>query len=205
MRGKRGHPLRRLGQKLGQVLGQDAFDLFLVPAHGGAAFIADLKLGRRIQQSAAAKPPLIGIFGVILIGVEHRKDALPWVAGLRQPQLVKPQPFRMPRLQILVHQIGLGCEVVIKAFLGKYTVEQQGYKSCIALQKLTEKYSPERLEAACSKAFSFTSSPSFKSILSILRSGQDKLPEASKSEEENLSVSQYGFTRGAKYYEGGDE
>ena len=102
-------------------------------------------------------------------------------------------------------KVGPNAAAVIKAFLGKYTVEQQGYKSCIALLKLTEKYSPERLEAACSKAFSFTSSPSFKSILSILRSGQDKLPEASKSEEENLSVSQYGFTRGAKYYEGGDE
>jgi hypothetical protein len=40
----------------------------------------------------------------------------------------------------------------------------------MALLKLTDKYPPQRLEAACSKAFSFTASPSLKSIQSIPRS-----------------------------------
>ena len=54
-------------------------------------------------------------------------------------------------------------------------MEQQGYKSCMALLKLADRYSPQRLEIACRKALSYTTSPSLKSVQSILKSGQDKL------------------------------
>jgi hypothetical protein len=99
-------------------------------------------------------------------------------------------------------KVGPNTTSVIRLFLNRYAVEQQGYKSCMALLKLTDKYPPQRLEAACSKAFSFTASPSLKSIQSILHSGQDKLPE---QEVEKSSTSQYGFTRGAGYYDRRDD
>jgi len=99
--------------------------------------------------------------------------------------------------------IGGNTLAVVKLFLGRYKVEQQGYKSCMALLKLTDKYPPERLEAACAKAFSFTASPSLKSIQSILRSGQDRLQD--EPEPPAKDTSQYGFTRGADYYRGGKE
>jgi len=99
-------------------------------------------------------------------------------------------------------KVGPNTAAVVRLFLGRYTVEQQGYKSCMALLKLTDKYPLARLEAACSKAFSFTVSPSLKSVQSILRSGQDKLSEP---ETEKPSTSQYGFTRGARYYDGRDD
>ena len=98
-------------------------------------------------------------------------------------------------------KVGPNTTSVIRLFLDRYAVEQQGYKSCMALLKLTDKYPPERLEAACSKAFSFTVSPSLKNIQSILRSGQDKLPD--QEPEKTSFDSQYGFTRGAEYYDGG--
>jgi hypothetical protein len=96
-------------------------------------------------------------------------------------------------------KVGPNTTSVIRLFLNRYAVEQQSYKSCMALLKLTDKYPPQRLEAACSKAFSFTASPSLKSIQSIMRSGQDKLPE---QEEKPSAASEYGFTRGAEYYDG---
>lgn len=99
-------------------------------------------------------------------------------------------------------KVGPNTVAVVRLFLGKYAVEQQGYKTCMALLKLVDKYSPERLEAACIKAFSFTTAPSFKSIQSILRSGQDKLPEP---KPQTASSSQFGFTRGAGYYDGRDD
>ena len=99
-------------------------------------------------------------------------------------------------------KVGANTASVIRLFLTRYAVEQQGYKACMALLKLTDKYPPQRLEAACCKAFSFTVSPSLKSIQSILRSGQDKLSE---QETENPAASQYGFTRGAGYYDGRDD
>jgi len=49
------------------------------------------------------------------------------------------------------------------------------------------------------KALIFTSSPSLKSIQSILKSGQDKLPEEEDAPTAT-KASQYSFTRGAGYY-----
>ena len=89
---------------------------------------------------------------------------------------------------------------VINIFLSNFKIEQQSYKSCRALLHLADKYSAQRLEAACEKAFTYTSRPSLKSIQSILKSGQDKLP--SSATKTPLS-SEYGFARGSQYY-GGD-
>ncbi|MFZ3372677.1 MAG: IS21 family transposase [Desulfitobacteriaceae bacterium] len=88
--------------------------------------------------------------------------------------------------------------VVVKAILSSHWVEQQGYKSCMALLKLADKYSVSRLEAACEKALSYTPNPSFKSIHTILQTGQDKIV---KEEQVNTTdSSSFGFTRGADYY-----
>ena len=65
---------------------------------------------------------------------------------------------------------------VINVFLSNFKIEQQSYKSCRALLHLADKYSANRLEAACEKAFTYTSRPSLKSIQTILKSGQDKIP-----------------------------
>jgi hypothetical protein len=69
----------------------------------------------------------------------------------------------------------------------------------MALLKLADKYTPQRLENACAKALSYTPRPNYKSISTILSSGQDKAapaPAVSKANE-------YGFVRGAGYYAGG--
>lgn len=84
-----------------------------------------------------------------------------------------------------------------------YAIEQQGYKACMALLKLTDKYPPERLENACRKALSYTPQPSYKSIQSILKSGQDKLlAEDAPAKPEQPTA--HKFTRGAGYYKRGE-
>ncbi len=96
-------------------------------------------------------------------------------------------------------KIGKNTHIVIDALLSGYKVEQQGYKACMGILKLADKYSPERLENACRKALTFTPRPSLKNIQAILSSGQDRIePE----EEPVKSDSSYGFTRGDSYYEG---
>ncbi len=100
-------------------------------------------------------------------------------------------------------KIGSKTETVVIAILGGYKVEQQGYKSCMAILKLADKYSPERLENACKKALTFTPHPSLKNIRTILSSCQDMEP--TEILQEKPSSSQYGFTRGAEYYAGRDE
>jgi len=69
----------------------------------------------------------------------------------------------------------------------------------LALIKLADKYSVSRLEAACKKALSYTPSPSFKSVKTILSTGQDKVTDE-KPTETGADSQKFGFIRGADYY-----
>lgn len=104
------------------------------------------------------------------------------------------------RFRKWAEKIGSNTETVISAILGGYKVEQQGYKVCMGLLKLANKYTPERLENACRKALTFTPRPSLKNIQAILSPGQDKTEENTPTLPE--SSAKYGFTRGAGYYGG---
>lgn len=95
--------------------------------------------------------------------------------------------------------VGPNTQVVVKAILSSHKVEQQGYRGCMALLKLADKHSVTRLEAACSKALSYTPKPNFQSIKTILATGQDKVPKE-EIPSSNKNSDTYGFTRGADYY-----
>ena len=97
-------------------------------------------------------------------------------------------------------KIGESAAVVTEAILTGYKVEQQGHRACMALLKLGDQYTPQRLEAACAKALDYTPRPSCKAVATILKSGQDKICEASKA---SAQPSVFGFTRGADYYRKG--
>jgi len=94
--------------------------------------------------------------------------------------------------------IGPNTVVTVKAILASHKVEQQSYRSCLALLKFADKYSVNRLESACKKALVYTPNPSFKSVKTILSTGQDKVNEEEPTT--TINTSQYGFTRGAQYY-----
>lgn len=95
--------------------------------------------------------------------------------------------------------VGPNTAITVRAILSSYRVEQQGYKSCMALLKLADKYSLTRLEAACAKALSYTPRPGYKNIKTILTTGQDKVAvEEVKLAKEDSAA--YGLTRGAGYY-----
>ena len=96
-------------------------------------------------------------------------------------------------------KIGPNTEITIKAILSRYKVEQQGYKSCLALIKLADKYSLPRLEVACQKALFYTPTPSYKSVKTILSTGQDKVIDEARPDTATNDQT-YGFTRGADYY-----
>lgn len=94
-------------------------------------------------------------------------------------------------------KIGVNTAAVVEVILTGYRVEQQGYRACMALLKLSGEYSPQRLENACIKALSYTPRPNFKSIQAILKYGQDKISENTAAPSDS---SKFGFTRGAEYY-----
>jgi len=100
-------------------------------------------------------------------------------------------------------KVGPGTTTVIQTILASHHIEQQGYKACMAVLKLADKFSLVRLEAACTRALSYTPNPSYKNINSILKLGRDTLvadPQATDIKQNEGSQNHYGFTRGAEYY-----
>lgn len=62
------------------------------------------------------------------------------------------------RFRKWAERIGINTYTVVNAILTSKRVEQQTYRRCMGLLKLTDKYSESLLEAACKKALSYTSS-----------------------------------------------
>ena len=99
--------------------------------------------------------------------------------------------------------IGVNTFTAIDSILKSRQIEQQAYRSCMGILKLADKYSQNRLESACEKALTFTSSPSYKSIKNILLAGRDKPQAPNKPDKSDKSeVNKYGITRGSGYYGG---
>ena len=95
---------------------------------------------------------------------------------------------------------------VIEHFLYSGKEPEQGYKYCVSLMKMTDRYGQERIEKACERLLSVTQQPSLRSITTILKNGQDKLPlEKPIAEHSSSEKRRTGITRGASAYrEGGD-
>ena len=96
---------------------------------------------------------------------------------------------------------------VINYFLTSDKVPDQGYKYCVSLMKAADRYSINRIEKACERLLSFTSQPSCRSILTILRNGQDKLPLDRPPDKKAPSQKRsQGITRGvASFRKDGEE
>jgi len=104
------------------------------------------------------------------------------------------------RFRSWAKKAGRHTETVVNAMLTGYRVEQQAYRGCMALLKLSDEYSKPRLESACERALFYTPRPGYKQILSILKSGQDALSlDAPKPQQH----SEFNFLRGPDYYKGG--
>lgn len=75
----------------------------------------------------------------------------------------------------------------------------------MALLKLADKYSVERLEAACTKVLTYTLTPEYKNIQIILQTGQDKIRESNIATAQSSDTEHFSFTRGAEYYTRSDD
>ena len=101
--------------------------------------------------------------------------------------------------------IGSNTGQTVKAVIASRKVEQQSYKTCIALLKLADAYSAARLEGACEKALCYHSCPSFRSIKTILKTGSDKRAKDSRGtslEKTEREAQPHAIVRGTAYYGG---
>ena len=101
--------------------------------------------------------------------------------------------------------VGKNTSAVVQYFLTSGKEPEQGFKACASVRKLEERYGAKRLENACARLLAFSSSPSVRVLNTILKNGQDKLPQPEKpqSKKEPATRTQHGFTRGAEYFRKG--
>ena len=92
--------------------------------------------------------------------------------------------------------VGASTEEVVKHFLTYGSVPEQGYKTCVSLTKLGKCYGKKKLEAACERMLAFSSSPSIRTITTLLKNSKE--PENPAAESDNSN--KYGITRGAAYW-----
>lgn len=101
------------------------------------------------------------------------------------------------RFRRWAEKIGPAIKTVIEERLRTYEVEEQAYKSCIAMLKLAETYTAMRLENACKLALQENPAPSYSYLKNILAQGLDK-----EAEQPSKPRKAHAFLRGAAYYGG---
>ena len=106
---------------------------------------------------------------------------------------------------VWAENIGVFTLKTINHFLYSEKEPEQGYKYCIGLMKAVEKYGNNRVEKACERLLSVTVQPSLRSIITILKNGQDKLASDNKGIRQSSVKRSNSITRGhAAYRNGGD-
>lgn len=89
---------------------------------------------------------------------------------------------------------------VVEKLFERCKVEEQAYKGCLSLLKLSDKYGKARLEDACKLALKHIHQPSYKNIKMILQSNQD-MKDRSTTNNKHVSDT-HAFVRGKDYYGG---
>lgn len=97
------------------------------------------------------------------------------------------------------NSIGEKTSEVIRYFLQSEKAAEQGYKSCITLMKLSERYGKVKLENACERVLEITSVPSTRNISTFLKNGNAKNDKALTEKTRGG----HGILRGADYYKRG--
>ncbi len=98
------------------------------------------------------------------------------------------------------NKVGPYTRVTIQVILTGHRIEQQGYRACMGIVKLADRYYFLRLEAACERALRYIPNPGYKHISTILKSGQDILalePTKEDTITDRVRINTFGLTRGA--------
>ncbi len=97
-------------------------------------------------------------------------------------------------------RIGPAAQAVTERVFESVQIEEQGLDPALAILRLTRRFSPARVEAACQVALRGPiRSPRYAHLRPILDTGQDKILHAPPPGEDEVG----GYVRGGAYYAGG--
>lgn len=110
--------------------------------------------------------------------------------------------YNADEFRVWASNVSKSTEEVVKYFLTSGSVPEQGYKACVSLTKLGKRYGgKKKLETACERMLAFSSSPSIRTIATLLKNSSELNKSAVASDDSN----KYGITRGAAYWKKGGE
>lgn len=95
-------------------------------------------------------------------------------------------------------KIGEHTEKVIRSILRSCRVEQQGYRTCMAILHIAKKHGELKLENACQCALTYTPNPSYRIVKSII--GYEERQMKADQEQSTSTSSEYAISREAGYY-----
>jgi transposase len=79
------------------------------------------------------------------------------------------------RMVAWAESIGPHVGQIATAIMGRRTHPETGYRACLGVIRLADRFGRDRVDAACARAVAI-GSPSFKSVQAILKSGLDRAP-----------------------------
>jgi transposase len=101
------------------------------------------------------------------------------------------------RIELWAAETGPETAALCRAIMAARPHPELGFRSCLGVLRLSERYTPERLEAACSRAHAMGAT-SYRSVRSILERGLDRLPEPDAVTPPALT---HANVRGSDYYD----
>jgi transposase len=93
-------------------------------------------------------------------------------------------------------EIGGATATAVEQMLERHAIPEQGFRACMGVMRLGDKYGAERLEAACTRILA-AGCPTYRRIHEILKKGMDAIPAPSG---QPAPVIDHANIRGAAYY-----
>jgi transposase len=94
--------------------------------------------------------------------------------------------------------IGPNTAQVVEKILAAYSHPEMGYRSCLGIIRLSQRYSPSRMEAAAQRALA-TGAVRYKSIASILQRSLEQQPLTQTPPDRTTTP--HDNLRGAEYFQ----
>ena len=133
----------------------------------------------------------------------HQRSFQPWTYTTIKEHMPSAHQFVMDwsaeKFIRWAKKIGTSVGQYVEKVLDTTNYPEQAYKSCMGILQLAKKYTPERLEKACSRGLQYEKY-SYRTIDRILAKGLDQLEE---QPEINPLLNDHHNVRGAAYYEQG--
>ncbi|WP_210880256.1 transposase [Roseovarius autotrophicus] len=106
------------------------------------------------------------------------------------------------RIRAWAARVGPNVAIFTEVVMRERKHPEQGYRTCLGVIRLADRFGPERLDAACRRGLEINAR-SYSSIQSILKNGLESRPRTRATEEPAIPHPNIRRTKGAPIHKGG--